>query len=432
MAPSQMTGVLLKANGSVKLQTLCPSGVSLSKDILQGIVKKKTPLEELGALEWKGKVLTFFGYTSGKKGTESTHTLPTPLEDIHPFSDTLVIQSKTEDWSDPLPLTLEQYERFYQSACGAVEDDDFDDDDEEEDEEEKEEEEDEEEDLPTSAKKKAAEEDGVPEDEDDKEADETAENEEEEEGDEEEEEEEEDEPYGDEGEGEGEEIEDVPKKRASSKKKAVKTNTVVVQNTGRAKQQLLLQQPGFSEMEHVDAIPTIDGPERSIRQHILTLLQKLLGKQLKQSMYVELEQAICMCAFQEADQKQVIKHFENNLFELLYMAVARRLISNLAPSSYVGNTHLLPLLKNGSLKPSHFTTMTIQEYAPSLYAPLRDKLLLREQHQLEGHKSFATDMFKCFRCMKRETVFYELQTRSADEPMTKFITCVNCGNHWRM
>lgn len=430
MAPSHTTGVFLKANGSVKVQNLCPSGGVLSKEILQTIVKKKTPLEELGTIEWKGKVLTFFGYSTGKKGTESTHTLPTPLDDLHLFSDTLVILSKSEDWSEPLSLTVELYERFYQSACGAVEDDeeDEDDEDEEEDEdEEKEEVEEEEDHLPTSAKKKAAEEDGVPEDEDDKEAEEEVEEEEEEAEDE----EEEDVVYED-AEGDEEEAEDVPKKRASSKKKAVKTNTVVIQNTGRAKQQLLLQQVGFSEMDQVGPIPSHECPERRIRQHILTTIQKLLGKQLKQSVYVELELALCQCAFQEADQKQVIKHFENSLFELLYMAVARRLISNLAPSSYVGNAHLLPLVKNGSLKPSHFATMTIQEYAPSIYAPLRDKLLLREQHQLEGHKALATDMFKCFRCTKRETVFYELQTRSADEPMTKFITCVNCGNHWRM
>jgi len=27
--------------------------------------------------------------------------------------------------------------------------------------------------------------------------------------------------------------------------------------------------------------------------------------------------------------------------------------------------------------------------------------------------------------------FYQKQTRSADEPMTVFITCKNCGNEWR-
>ena len=43
----------------------------------------------------------------------------------------------------------------------------------------------------------------------------------------------------------------------------------------------------------------------------------------------------------------------------------------------------------------------------------------------------VTSFHKCGKCKKRETSFYELQTRSADEPMTTFITCLNCGHRWR-
>ncbi|CAM0877242.1 unnamed protein product [Alopecurus aequalis] len=43
----------------------------------------------------------------------------------------------------------------------------------------------------------------------------------------------------------------------------------------------------------------------------------------------------------------------------------------------------------------------------------------------------STDQFKCGRCGQRKTTYYQLQTRSADEPMTTFVTCVNCNNHWK-
>lgn len=42
------------------------------------------------------------------------------------------------------------------------------------------------------------------------------------------------------------------------------------------------------------------------------------------------------------------------------------------------------------------------------------------------------DMFECPKCHKRKTTFYEMQTRSADEPMTVFITCINCKHRWRI
>ncbi|KAI8910724.1 transcription factor S-II, central domain-containing protein [Powellomyces hirtus] len=42
-----------------------------------------------------------------------------------------------------------------------------------------------------------------------------------------------------------------------------------------------------------------------------------------------------------------------------------------------------------------------------------------------------TDMFQCGKCKARRTKYYQLQTRSADEPMTTFVTCVNCGKKWK-
>ncbi|KNC46881.1 transcription elongation factor S-II [Thecamonas trahens ATCC 50062] len=58
--------------------------------------------------------------------------------------------------------------------------------------------------------------------------------------------------------------------------------------------------------------------------------------------------------------------------------------------------------------------------------------------KIQGDKDMAmaevmaeTDMFKCGKCKERKCTYYQLQTRSADEPMTVFVTCTNCGNKWR-
>ncbi|KAG8100271.1 hypothetical protein GUJ93_ZPchr0013g33952 [Zizania palustris] len=48
-----------------------------------------------------------------------------------------------------------------------------------------------------------------------------------------------------------------------------------------------------------------------------------------------------------------------------------------------------------------------------------------------GAPKATTDQFKCGRCGQRKTTYHQLQTRSADEPMTTFVTCVNCNNHWK-
>ena len=41
-------------------------------------------------------------------------------------------------------------------------------------------------------------------------------------------------------------------------------------------------------------------------------------------------------------------------------------------------------------------------------------------------------IFQCTKCNSKKTTYYSLQTRSADEPMTNFVTCVTCKHKWKM
>ena len=43
----------------------------------------------------------------------------------------------------------------------------------------------------------------------------------------------------------------------------------------------------------------------------------------------------------------------------------------------------------------------------------------------------STDNFTCGKCKSKKCTYYQLQTRSADEPMTTFVTCLNCGKRWK-
>jgi len=47
---------------------------------------------------------------------------------------------------------------------------------------------------------------------------------------------------------------------------------------------------------------------------------------------------------------------------------------------------------------------------------------------VEGTK---TDLLKCGKCQKRNCTYNQIQTRSADEPMTTFVLCNECGNRWK-
>ena len=40
-------------------------------------------------------------------------------------------------------------------------------------------------------------------------------------------------------------------------------------------------------------------------------------------------------------------------------------------------------------------------------------------------------LFRCRKCKSYRTTYYEMQTRSADEPMTVFVSCHNCDSKWK-
>ena len=43
-----------------------------------------------------------------------------------------------------------------------------------------------------------------------------------------------------------------------------------------------------------------------------------------------------------------------------------------------------------------------------------------------------TDLFKCRKCKSNDCSYFQLQTRSADEPMTTYVWCYGCGNRWKV
>ena len=114
----------------------------------------------------------------------------------------------------------------------------------------------------------------------------------------------------------------------------------------------------------------------------------------------------------------------------LYKQKARSLNFNLKDAN---NPDLRARVLNGDISPAILCALTSEELASDNKrdenVAIRKKML---EENIRGQQQQAsTDQFKCAKCKQRKTTFYQLQTRSADEPMTTFVTCVNCGNRWK-
>ncbi|KAF7816567.1 transcription elongation factor TFIIS [Senna tora] len=87
----------------------------------------------------------------------------------------------------------------------------------------------------------------------------------------------------------------------------------------------------------------------------------------------------------------------------------------------------------GELQPERLINMSTAEMASEQRKQENEKLKQKALFECErGQQPKATtDQFKCGRCGQRKCTYYQMQTRSADEPMTTYVTCVACDNRWK-
>ena len=169
------------------------------------------------------------------------------------------------------------------------------------------------------------------------------------------------------------------------------------------------------------------------RVKTLEILLSLLNQKEKtnyRDYFRELEKEIFNHTINSCIEKNIVPTW-NHLFSTVYLNKARTIYTNLKPDSYVKNKRLLIRLKKNEFTPVKLVTMNYQQLFPENWKELIDEKYRRDKVLYETKQESMTDQFLCKRCRSRETSYYEVQTRSADEAMTIFITCLNCGNRWK-
>lgn len=139
---------------------------------------------------------------------------------------------------------------------------------------------------------------------------------------------------------------------------------------------------------------------------------------------LNLEKGIFNYALKEAQQKKVIKKWDNHLFVQIYVNHLRSIMNNL-------NGEILQKITDGTLKPHLVAFMTHHEMRPEKWAALIDAKSKRDKNKFEVNLSAATDSFTCRKCKGNKCTYMQLQTRSADESMTTYVSCITCSARWK-
>ena len=408
--------LILTHGGDVKSGklTVAEGATTCTAADLQKYLKKKTAPSSLGTYPWKGNTLHLIGYTEGKAGTENKHELPPPLESVLAFGDILVLLAKdkrTAIGQKLIPMKTEEYESFYTQMFEGFESlGEEDSEDEGGEEEELDEVDDADEvdaEVADEEEVESAEEDGEEEGDDEDVAEDAG----------------------------GDEVEEevvIPVKKRSAKVPKTKTPAAPKPEKVPIKKKTTMSLHFHAQGDElVTETAVSDVSAFPQRKRVLAAIQTVLGSVITTRQAQELEHAIFNASLTVSDRKHIVKMWTQPLFEKIYSSVARMVVGNLSPDTYIQNKGLYERFKTGGLSLNDIASLGFSDLFPEIWKDLSIRQFEREKRQLEGNKSMATDQFFCTRCFKRECTYYELQTRSADEPMTIFIQCVNCGKHWR-
>ena len=145
---------------------------------------------------------------------------------------------------------------------------------------------------------------------------------------------------------------------------------------------------------------------------------------------VDLEVGIFNATIDYSNSLRIPLSWTSQLYIDTYVNIARSIYSNLKKDSYINNVTLIDKLKNIDFLPHKLAYMSCEEIFPEKWASIIKKQKLKFKAAYEIKQVSMTDSVKCGKCRNNKISYYELQTRSADEPMTIFIQCLNCGKRW--
>jgi len=117
-----------------------------------------------------------------------------------------------------------------------------------------------------------------------------------------------------------------------------------------------------------------------------------------------------------------------NLFSYIYEDKLGELLANLDKNSHLENKDLASRIENKTLDAQQLAFYKPHDINPKRWV---DQVRKRDMKEYNKNHIETTDIYTCGRCGGKKCTQYQMQTRSIDEPMTTFVTCLTCGKSFK-
>lgn len=173
-------------------------------------------------------------------------------------------------------------------------------------------------------------------------------------------------------------------------------------------------------------------------------IKKKINNFVKNETYsTNIERGIYNYTIKKSDNLNIVKKWENSYFLKIYIDKFYLVYFNLK------NPVLLDKIVNKKIKSYTFAEMNQQQLLPEIWNPILEELKIKNENKYTPKIQASTDDFECLKCLDVERknaklenriinrdeytqcTYYQLQTRSADEPMTTFVSCLKCATRWK-
>jgi len=182
----------------------------------------------------------------------------------------------------------------------------------------------------------------------------------------------------------------------------------------------------------------------ALRAHVRGMFQPFFTEKVHPS---NIEKSIQNCAFRHFKESGQVASWENRTFVSFYKCLA---VGMLRSFRHTKGFHVDLKVVGDKVELQYENQLAyryragvihkdIMKNPPDLIEPegRYAAMMLKKKNKeaaMEQNKSKDEDydgQFMCGKCKSKKTDYYQMQTRSADEPMTTYVTCKNCGNRWK-
>lgn len=145
-----------------------------------------------------------------------------------------------------------------------------------------------------------------------------------------------------------------------------------------------------------------------------------------------LEAAVYNSVVRQSEHDKTPRSWDSRRFTQRYIHKAMSIRFNL---QHPKNPDLLRRVQAREVSFDWLCAASPEDLFPALWEPVYEevarKQLRKESAGAQNVDTMPDSPFECRKCKKRKVTYYQMQTRSADEPMTTFFQCHSCLNRWK-